>query len=94
MSSPAQRVRPRFKKKNPNHGSFRLRNKTSRAKDGTIRSAMRIGDADPRSVTLPGIGALRVREDTRPLRQLLATGRGRVLFAPPSPATRGAGGCP
>ncbi|WP_277209363.1 RNA-guided endonuclease InsQ/TnpB family protein [Isoptericola croceus] len=32
-------------------------------------------------MTLPGIGAIKVHDDTRGLRRLLATGRARVLFA-------------
>lgn len=68
---------PRFKKKGRAAESFRLRNK--HPKGG--RAAIRIGDGAARSVTLPGIGLLRVHDDTRPLRRLLATGRGRILFA-------------
>ncbi|MHB8693143.1 MAG: helix-turn-helix domain-containing protein [Solirubrobacteraceae bacterium] len=55
---------PRFKRKTDTSGSFRIRNKTS-AKSG--RSAIRVGDTEPRSVTLPGLGAVRVVDDTRPL---------------------------
>jgi hypothetical protein len=40
-----------------------------------------VGEGHPRSVRLPRIGVLRVREDTRRLRRLLRTGRGRVLSA-------------
>ncbi|MGW6332645.1 RNA-guided endonuclease TnpB family protein [Nocardia rhamnosiphila] len=69
---------PRFKKKTTSTASFRLRNKHSK----TGRSAIRVGDDDtPRSVTLPGIGQLRVREDTRRLRRLLAAGRAKILSA-------------
>jgi putative transposase len=71
---------PRFKKKNPERGSFRMRNKTSRTKAGE-RATIRLGEAGPRSVTLPGIGAIRVHDDTRRLRRMLAQGRARVLFA-------------
>ena len=66
---------PRFKKKS-DRGSFRLRNKTAKG-----RSAVRVGDAHPRSVTLPGIGVVRVHDDTRRLRRMLSSGRARVLFA-------------
>jgi len=45
------------------------------------RPAIRVGDTHPRSVTLPGIGRLRVHDDTRRLRRLLAKGRAKVLFA-------------
>ncbi|RDI43456.1 RNA-guided endonuclease TnpB family protein [Nocardia mexicana] len=68
---------PRFKKKNATAASFRLRNKTSRSG----RVAIRIGDNEiPRSVTLPGIGILRLREDTRRLRRLLGKGRAKILY--------------
>ncbi len=69
---------PRFKKKTATSGSFRLRNKHS----GGRRPLIRVGDNDcPRSVTLPGIGTVRVHEDTRRLRRMLATGRAKILFA-------------
>ncbi len=61
---------PRFKKKNRAGGSFRIRNKTARG-----RSSIRVGDSDcpvrtgARSVSLPKIGTLKVREDTRRLRR-------------------------
>ncbi|MBB5474757.1 IS200/IS605 family element transposase accessory protein TnpB [Cellulomonas hominis] len=71
---------PRFKKKNPERGSFRMRNKTSKTKTG-VRPTIRLGENGPRSVTLPGIGAIKVHDDTRRLRRLLATGRARILFA-------------
>jgi putative transposase len=45
------------------------------------RSSIRIGDAGPRSVTLPRIGTVRVREDTRRLRRMIANGRARILQA-------------
>lgn len=68
---------PRFKKKHATTPSFRLRNKTS----ATGRAGIRIGDNDiPRSITLPGIGMLRVREDTRRLRRMLAQGRAKILY--------------
>ncbi|WP_253869141.1 RNA-guided endonuclease InsQ/TnpB family protein [Promicromonospora umidemergens] len=67
---------PRFKKKSPTSGSFRIRNKI-----GKGRSSIRVGDGDrPRSVTLSKIGTLRVREDTRRLRRMIATGRARIVF--------------
>ncbi|MCL1870533.1 MAG: transposase [Promicromonosporaceae bacterium] len=71
---------PRFKKKNHERGSFRLRNKTSRTKAG-VRATIRVGQNGPRSVTLPGIGAIKVHDDTRRLRRMLAQGRARILFA-------------
>ena len=74
---------PRFKKKNHTAESFRMRNKAK----GT-RSSIRVGTGDrPRSVTLPRIGTVRVREDTRRLRRMIATGRARILQAT---VTRGA----
>ncbi|MEV2220323.1 transposase [Nocardia vinacea] len=69
---------PKFKKKHTTTASFRLRNKTS----ATGRAGIRLGDNDtPRSITLPGIGMLRVREDTRRLRRVLAKGRAKILSA-------------
>jgi putative transposase len=69
---------PRFKKKSGRTQSFRLRNKYP--KGG--KPAVRVGDNDlPRSVTLPGIGKVRVHDDTRPLRRMLAKYRARILFA-------------
>jgi putative transposase len=68
---------PRFKRKSPTGGSFRIRNKTSSGRTG-----IRLGDSEGhvRSVSLPKIGVLRVRECTRRLRRMIATGRARILF--------------
>src|SRR5665647_1602755 len=66
---------PRFKKKT-DRGSFRMRNKTAKG-----RVSIRVGEGHPRSVTLPGIGVVRVHDDTRRLRRMLTRGRARVLFA-------------
>jgi len=71
---------PRFKKKNHERGSFRMRNKTSKTKTGE-RDTIRLGENGPRSVTLPGIGAIKVHDDTRRLRRMLTNGRARILFA-------------
>jgi putative transposase len=71
---------PRFKKKNTARGSFRMRNKISTTRSGK-RSTIRVGEAGPRSVTLPGIGVIKVHDDTRRLRRMLAGGRARILFA-------------
>ena len=69
---------PRFKKKTGDIPSFRLRNKHPKGKPAAIR----IGDNDrPRSVTLPGIGAVAVHDDTRRLRRMLGKGRAKILFA-------------
>jgi putative transposase len=73
---------PRYAKKGRACESFRLRNKIS--KNG--RSAIRVGENAARSVTLPVMGTLRVREDTRRLRRLLRPGpdgapRGRICYA-------------
>ncbi|MGI5187744.1 RNA-guided endonuclease TnpB family protein [Promicromonospora sp. CA-289599] len=74
---------PRFKKKNHTTGSFRMRNKTQ-----GNRSSIHIGTGNrPRSVTLPRIGSIRVQEDTRRLRRMIAHGRARILQAT---ITRGA----
>ncbi len=67
---------PRWRSKRRGTPSFRLRNKAS----GSGRVAIRVGeDQVPRSITLPVLGLVRVREDTRRLRRLLARGRGRIL---------------
>lgn len=68
---------PRFKKKDRAVPSFRLRNK--QPKNG--RPTIRVGAVNPRSVTLPGTGTIRVHDDTRRLRRLLAKDRAKVLFA-------------
>jgi putative transposase len=74
---------PRFKKKNHTGGSFRMRNRTK----GTW-SSIRVGTGDrPRSLNLPKLGSIRVREDTRRLRRMIATDRARILQAT---ITRGA----
>jgi len=70
---------PRFKKKT-NRGSFLMRNKVTKTKAGK-RSSILVGERMPRSVTLPGIGVVRVHDDTRRLRRMLAAGRARILFA-------------
>jgi hypothetical protein len=69
---------PRWKRKTRTTPSFRLRNKTSR----TGRAAIRLGDNRiPRSVTLPTLGLIRVREDTRRLRRMITRGRAKILSA-------------
>jgi putative transposase len=68
---------PRFKTKSERAQSFRLRNKRSK----TGRQAIRVGEQHPRSVTLPGIGTLRVHDNTRQLRRLIAKDRAKILFA-------------
>lgn len=69
---------PRWKRKHRSTPSFRLRNKTS----ATGRAVIRVGEHRvPRSITLPTLGLLRVREDTRRLRRLLSSGRGKILSA-------------
>ncbi|BCQ10882.1 hypothetical protein JMUB5695_04341 [Mycobacterium heckeshornense] len=69
---------PRFKKKTGDIASFRLRNKHLKGKPAAIR----VGDNDRgRSVTLPGIGAVAVHDDTRRLRRMLAKHRAKILFA-------------
>ncbi|MEV6064096.1 RNA-guided endonuclease TnpB family protein [Nocardia asteroides] len=68
---------PRFKKKNRSTPSFRLRNNCSKG----ARPPIRVGDDSARTVTLPGIGTVRVHDDTRRLRRLLGGGRAKILFA-------------
>lgn len=73
------RVRfPKFKTKRRGRSSFRLRNRHS--KFGT--PSIRVGDNSiTRSVTLPGFGVLKVHDDTRRLRRLIAKSRAKILFA-------------
>ena len=59
---------PHFSKKGQDSESFRLRNKIS----PSGRSSIRLGEHGPRSLTLPVIGPVAVREDTRRLRRILA----------------------
>jgi len=69
---------PRFKKKTVAVPSFRLRNKHPKDKPPAIR----VGDSNrPRSITLPGIGQIGVRDDTRRLRRILTKNRAKILFA-------------
>lgn len=69
---------PRMKRKGKCVDSFRLRNK--HPKGG--RAAIRVGDGDvARSITLPGIGQVRVQDDTRRLRRMLTKNRAKILFA-------------
>jgi putative transposase len=69
---------PQFKKKTRAVVSFRLRNRHPKGRPPAIR----VGDTNrPRSVTLPGVGQVRVHDDTRPLRRMLASGRAKILFA-------------
>ncbi|RDI55559.1 RNA-guided endonuclease InsQ/TnpB family protein [Nocardia mexicana] len=69
---------PRLKRKHATIPSFRLRNKTS--KSG--RAGIRVGENGiQRSVTLPCLGTVRVRQDTRHLRRMLGKGRAKILFA-------------
>ncbi len=68
---------PKFKSKTSTVPSFRLRNKSS----PRGRAMIRVGDDHPRSVTLPVIGAVRVREDTRRLRRMIAAGRAKIVSA-------------
>ncbi|MFI6999187.1 RNA-guided endonuclease TnpB family protein [Nocardia sp. NPDC050175] len=69
---------PRFKRKATTGRSFRVRNKGSQGR----RVSIRVGDNDcARSVTLPGIGLVRVHDDTRRLRRMLGSGRAKILFA-------------
>jgi putative transposase len=68
---------PKFKKKATARQSFRLRNKGS----GTS-SAIRLGQGDEaRSVRLPKLGPIEVRECTRRLRRMVRNGRAKILFA-------------
>ena len=67
---------PGFKKKQTARRSFRLRNKGLGAK-----SAIRLGEQLARSIRLPKLGVIRVRECTRKLRRMLSKGRAKIWFA-------------
>ncbi len=56
---------PQFKTRDSAKQSFRVRNRLPPGGRQTVR----VGDRQPRSLTLPAIGDLRVREDTRALRR-------------------------
>jgi putative transposase len=76
---PGRRVGfPRFKRKTVAVASFRIRCKSTAG-----RGSIRIGDAvaGPRAVSLPKVGVLKVREDTRRLRRMLRNGRATIAFA-------------
>jgi putative transposase len=66
----------RFKRKASTVASFRVRQKSTAG-----RVSIRLGEAGQRSIRLPGIGVLRVREDTRRLRRMLDKGRATILSA-------------
>ncbi len=69
---------PQFKKKTDAARSFRLRNKHPKDRPAAIR----VGDHNrPRSIMLPGIGRVRVHDDTRRLRRMLAKDGAKILFA-------------
>jgi putative transposase len=69
---------PRFKRKTEDIRSFRLRNKHTKGKPQPIR----VGEHNRlRSVTLPGIGQIRVHDDTRRLRRMLGKRRAKICFA-------------
>ncbi|WP_263991923.1 helix-turn-helix domain-containing protein [Mycolicibacterium moriokaense] len=69
---------PKFKKKAGSTPSFRMRNRHRAGRMPPIR----VGDNNrPRSVTLPGIGQIRVHDNTRRLRGMLNKGRAKILFA-------------
>lgn len=68
---------PKMKKKATARASFRLRNKGEGQK-----SAIRFGEGESvRTIRLPKIGELEIRESTRPLRRMLKKGRAKILFA-------------
>jgi putative transposase len=73
---------PHFLKKGQGSESFRLRNKVS----PSGRSSIRVGEEGSRSLTLPVIGPVALREDTRRLRRMLrpradGTARARICSA-------------
>ena len=75
---------PRFKRKQTARRSFRLRNRGT----GT-KSAIRLGEGSARSVRLPKLGVIAVRECTRKLRRMLNKSRAKIWFASISQRTGG-----
>lgn len=69
---------PKFKKRSEGRQSFRLRNK-GRGDDASIRVGG--GASKERTIQLPKLGVLAVRECTRKLRRMLKKGRAKILFA-------------
>ena len=69
---------PKFKKRSGGWQSFRLRNK-GRGDGACIRIGG--GEGRERTIQLPKLGDLAVRECTRRLRRMLKKGRARILFA-------------
>ena len=67
---------PKFKKKATDRASFRMRNKGVGNK-----GAIRLGVGTTRSVRLPKLGEIVVRECTRRLRRMIRSGRAKVSFA-------------
>jgi putative transposase len=78
---------PRFKRRSDSRQSFRVRNKAKT--DGKVGDIGGGTAERPRSIRLPRLGLLGVREDTRKLRRMLAKGRARILFATVSHAVGG-----
>jgi putative transposase len=67
---------PQFKHKSSARQSFRLRNKSTRT-----TASIRVGDEGvSRSLTVPKLGQICVREDTRKLRRMLRSGRAKIWF--------------
>ncbi len=68
---------PRQRRRRGAHDSFRVRNQFPK----DARPAIRLGDLRPRTVRLPRIGVIAVREDTRRLRRMMDKGRARIVQA-------------
>ena len=69
---------PKFKRRSEGRQSFRIRNK-GRGEGACIRVGGGAGQV--RTVQLPKLGVLQVRECTRKLRRMLKKGRAKILFA-------------
>jgi putative transposase len=63
---------PKFKHKTEAFQSFRLRNK---------KDEIRVAESGTRTLRLPKLGVVAVRECTRKLRRMLGKGRAKILFA-------------
>jgi putative transposase len=71
---------PKFKTRSAPRQSFRIRNKDG-GKNGRTASIQVGVEGQARSIRLPKLGVLEVRECTRKLRRMLGKGRAKVLFA-------------
>ncbi|MCL1869334.1 MAG: transposase [Promicromonosporaceae bacterium] len=68
---------PRQRRRRGHSDAFRVRNQFPKG----AKPAIRLGDLRPRTVRLPRVGVVDVREDTRRLRRMVEKGRARIVQA-------------